>query len=213
MSLLPDSATFHERVQECFVAHRGRGVSLSGKDVELLDEWARLAVPFEVVARGIRKAAEAALWDAADETRALRSLTACRGAVKRELDKYLKLTAGRTEAGPGDPSADLVATRHKKLVATLAKLARTDARLRPSLGDTAARLPRPGDLDALARQEELATLLVLRALGFEERLRLLREARGLVQNHALMSPRARRDSLRFHRAALVRRSLELAPFW
>ncbi|MBL9038439.1 MAG: hypothetical protein JNG84_07995, partial [Archangium sp.] len=64
MSLLPDSASFHERVQDCFVAYRGRGVSLSPADYDLVEAWAATEVPFEVVARGIRKAAEAALWDA-----------------------------------------------------------------------------------------------------------------------------------------------------
>ena len=42
MSLLPDSATFHERVQDCFVAYRGHGVSLSAVDLEILDAWAEL---------------------------------------------------------------------------------------------------------------------------------------------------------------------------
>jgi hypothetical protein len=40
MSLLPDDATFHERVQDLFTAYRGRGVSLSSDDVDLVQQWA-----------------------------------------------------------------------------------------------------------------------------------------------------------------------------
>jgi hypothetical protein len=112
MSLLPDSATFHERVQALFVTYRGRGVSLSPEDMELVDRWADAEVPFEVVARGIRLAAEKALWDAPEGTGQLRFLRACRRTVDAELAKYQKRAAGKTEA----PEASLLETRHHKLV-------------------------------------------------------------------------------------------------
>src|SRR5687767_15648428 len=96
MSLLPHDASFHERVQDLFAAFRGRGVSLSALDVELVEEWAKSGAPFEVVARGIRRAAEGVLFDAAEDDRGLRSLVACRREVKRELDKFGRASAGRT---------------------------------------------------------------------------------------------------------------------
>ena len=77
MSLLPEAASFHELVQDCFLAFRGAGLMLSPLDAELIDAWAADGVPVEVVARGIRRAAEAALFDARAGTPALRSLRSC----------------------------------------------------------------------------------------------------------------------------------------
>src|SRR5689334_3401938 len=87
MSLLPESASFEEMVQDCFLAHRGAGLMLSPLDVELVMAWGDDGVPFEVVARGIRKAAEKALWDARPGEPALRSLRACRRDVEAEIKK------------------------------------------------------------------------------------------------------------------------------
>ena len=82
MSLLPATASFEELVQDCFLSHRGAGLMLSALDAELVGLWAREEVPFEVVARGIRRAAEKALWDARPGEPVLRSLRAC----KREVE-------------------------------------------------------------------------------------------------------------------------------
>ncbi|MET0401169.1 MAG: hypothetical protein ABW123_02150, partial [Cystobacter sp.] len=64
MSLLPESASFEELVHDYFLALRGSGLMLSALDTELLSDWAGQAVPFEVVARGISRSAEKAMWDA-----------------------------------------------------------------------------------------------------------------------------------------------------
>lgn len=206
MSLLPDTASFHERVQDCFVAYRGRGVSLSATDVELLDAWAETGVPVEVVARGIRKASEAALWDAAAGETHLRSLRACRRHVELEIKHYLRASAGRGEdaAAPAEP---FEVTRHKKLVASLKKA------LKPTVPGWVARLPVPADYQAAERQEALAMALLLRALPAPRRVELLREARRLVENTQAVTAGARRESLRFHRAALVRHAWGLPPPW
>ncbi|MBK7860573.1 MAG: hypothetical protein IPJ65_18635 [Archangiaceae bacterium] len=219
MSLLPHDASFHERVQDLFTAFRGVGVSLSALDVELLDEWARADVPFEVVARGIRRAAESALVDAPEDDRGLRSLYSCRRAVQAELDKYARATAGlakkvepQADAPPPDDPHPLHLQRHQKLGAALRK----SSREHPGLSRTVERLlalPPPHDFEAAQWQQELAHAALLRALPFTERLALLQQAVHFVQKAPPMSSAARRESLRLHRAALLRRHLSLPAFW
>jgi hypothetical protein len=104
VSLLPPDATFEELVEDCFVAFRGTGLTLSAVDAQLLKSWAERGVPFEVVARGIRRRAERALWDAKPNEPLLRSLRACRAAVEREIRHYLARVAGGT-ASSGDALA------------------------------------------------------------------------------------------------------------
>src|SRR5260370_4221076 len=81
---------------DCFWAFRGSGLPLSAVDAELVRSWAELGVPFEVVARGIRRRAERALWDAKPNEPLLRSLHACPAAVEREIRHYLARGAGGT---------------------------------------------------------------------------------------------------------------------
>lgn len=210
MSLLPHNATLHERVQDCFVAYRGRGVSLSTTDFELLDLWANTGAPFEVIARGIRKAAEEALWHTPKGEASLQSLAWCRKAVRSEIDKYLKRSIGRTEAPDGAvPPEPLHLTRHKKLLSVLKKLRKR----RPELLRWLPSLTVPDDLTRAERNEHCAMARLLRALPEPSRSELLREARRLVHKTATLSATARRESLRFHRAALVRRELSLPTFW
>lgn len=213
MSLLPDDATFHERVQDCFVAYRGHGVSLSGKDLELLDAWAARAVPFEVVARGLRKAAEAAFVDAPGGERALRSLAQCRRQVDKEITRYLALVVGKTAEGAVPAEVPFHLARHQKLRKALDTIAREHPQLAPGLTRWLPRLTPPADFTAGARQEELAWALLVRALPGPARRELLRAARDLVQKADLLTVSARRESLRFHRAALVRQALSLPSFW
>ncbi len=81
---------------------------LSALDTELLTSWAREGVPFEVVARGITRSAEKALWDARPGEPVLRSLRACQRQVESEIKKYRDRSAGaraspktRRALGPG----------------------------------------------------------------------------------------------------------------
>src|SRR5688500_16133269 len=113
MSLLPENATFEEKVQDCFTAYRGRGVELSPLDAEVLEGWAATGAPFEVVARGLRRAAERAAWDALESDGALSSLRGCRREVESEIKKWVGRTVGQHEAT--EPSEALHAARHKKL--------------------------------------------------------------------------------------------------
>lgn len=204
MSLLPDDATFHERVQDLFTAYRGRGFALSADDVELVQHWAEAQVPFEVVARGIRVAAERAVFDAPEGEGNLRFLRACRKAVEAELTKYLKRAAGKTAVGEAEEALHLA--RHKKLTAVVKKLC---GRWPTLAGLT---LAPPHDFEASERHEHLVIAACLRALPFADRLALLREARRL-RGDQKTSTAARRESLRFHRAALARHRLDLPSFW
>lgn len=208
MSLLPDSASFHERVQDCFVTYRGHGVSFSAVDLELVDTWAELHVPFEVVARGIRKAAEAALWDARDdEGVGLRSLRAARRHVESEIGKYQRTSAGRTDTSKPAGEEPFHVQRHRKLVAAIKKATK------PNAPAWLAQLPSPDDFEAADRQESLALLLLLRALPFSRRHELLREARVLVENAPSFSAATRRASLQFHRAAVARAAWNIPALW
>jgi hypothetical protein len=195
MTLLPDTASLHEMVQACFVAYRRRGVSLSPNDVELLEAWAAHEAPFEVIARGIRKAAEAKLWDAAVGDDAPDSLKVCKREVEAELKKWVRLSAGRT--AEGSPAEDFLLARHKKLKAAIKKVTK------PHLPAWLAELSVPGDFAASERQEALAALLLLRTLPFAKRASILRKARTLVEKAPVMTAAAFRESLRFHRVALT----------
>lgn len=206
MTLLPDSASFHEKVEACFVAFRRRGVSLSPRDLDLLDQWAAHEVPFEVIARGIRKAAEARLWDAVAGDEGPETLRSCRREVEAEIKKYVRETAGRGAASEPAAEDDFLATRQRKLVASVKKL------LDPAPA-WLARLPMPVDYTASERQEAMVVLRLLRALPFARRRSLLREARSLVEKAPIISAAAIKESLRFHRVALTRQAWSMPATW
>ena len=210
MSLLPAESSFHERVQDCFAAYRGRGVMLSALDVELLEAWAKKDVPFEVVARGMRQAAEAALVDAAADDRGLRSLAACKRKVEAEIKKYLGLAAkGSTRTEPSAPAEPLHLARFKKHKALLRKVSKEHAELLPGARSLADRLQPPADYPASARQEELVYAALVRSLPWARRAALLQQARSVVQKAASLTTTARREATRFHRAALLKKELGL----
>lgn len=202
MSQLPDTASFHERVQALFVVFRGSGVSLSGGDLDLLDAWAALEVPFEVVARGIRRAAEHALWDAAEGEGGLRSLRAARRSVDAEIARYLKRAAGKTDARATN-EVPFHVTRHHKLMRAVRR------RLGKGTPAWLSRLPEPAGLPEADRQEAMVLLRLLRTLP--TRRELLAQARAQLPQ--TLSAASRREALRFHRLALVHRALELPSLW
>jgi hypothetical protein len=210
MSLLPSNASFEERVQDVFTAYRGRGVSLSAIDVELAMRWASMEIPFEVVARGMRKAAEAQLFDAIPGEEGLRSLKSCRVTVEAEIKKYLKRMPGQTDEAK--PAMELLhVARHKKLKALLREAGTEHPEL--GLSALADRLKCPTDFEGSLAQEERVCVAMLRALPFFDRSALLRQARALMQKAEPASTEARLESLRFHRAALIKKHLALPGFW
>lgn len=190
MSLLPDDASFEELVQECFLAHRGQGLMLSALDAQLLSEWAKAQVPFEVVARGIRRAAERLHYDAKAGEAGPRTLRACKREVEAELKRYEARAAGK---GAGRSSGTGLAAL---------------AQARPELAQAVARAQRQSGPD---RQDRIVCGL-LRALPFPERLAILRHARAALPE-APLSRRARRLSLRFQRSVGLADALNTRGIW
>jgi len=210
MSLLPEGASFEELVQDYFLAVRGGGLMLSALDTELLTSWAQEDVPFEVVARGIARSAEKALWDTRPGEPVLRSLRACKRQVESEIKKYRDRSAGEA-AAERRRSRTWEETRHGRLRASLERLAERRPELTLRVGqllDSVLATPpaEPAQLDA---QESRVFLGLLRALPFAERGRLWREARGESSERQGMSARSRQVSRRFRLLALVRRTLEM----
>jgi hypothetical protein len=215
MSLLPEGASFEELVQDYFLAVRGGGLMLSALDTELLTSWAREGVPFEVVARGITRSAEKALWDTRPGEPVLRSLRACKRQVESEIKKYRDRSAGEGEEGAerrrGRAPRTWEETRHARLRASLERLAERRPELTVRVGQLlesvlATPPAEPAGMDA---KESLVFLGLLRALPFAERARLWREARGEGPESHGMSAHSRLLSRRFRLLALVRRALEL----
>ncbi|WP_257458129.1 hypothetical protein [Archangium lipolyticum] len=213
MSLLPESASFEELVQDYFLAIRGSGLMLSALDVELLTSWAAQGVPFEVVARGIARSAEKALWDARPGEPVLRSLRACRKQVEAEIKKHRERAAG---AGSENSRRSAKARtweelRHAQLRASLERLAEREPVLAPRIGLLMETVLReiPSEFARMEAQETLMGMLLLRALPFSERLTLWRTAHGEDADQQYMSFRARRLARRFRLLTVVRRRLGL----
>ena len=213
MGLLPDDASFEELVTDCFAAHRGAGVMLSSLDAALVVQWAALGVPFEVVARGIRKAAERALWDARPGEPALRSLRAAKRDVEAEIKRYQRLHAGAPADLPSaeEPAADSGPdSERKRLAARFKKLAREQ----PALAPVLARLSEAAAQGRLEREgESRVDCTLLRALPFPERLAALKEATAVEGGQRPLSHRGRKMARRFHVGAVLRRRLNLPRFW
>jgi hypothetical protein len=226
MSLLPQDASFEELVQDCFLAFRGSGLMLSPLDLQLVTEWREAGVPFEVVARGIRKAAEKAVWDARPGEPALRSLRACRRQVEAEIEKHkARAVGGRDGEGDGapvdpeqphpPPRRSLVEERHARLKSAVKKMAKEHAAFAATverlLGGLLAEPP--VDLSAAGAVEERVMAALLRGLPYESRLRILRDAKAQVGDASPLSGRARKLSRRFHNSAALRKAFSLPSFW
>jgi hypothetical protein len=211
MGLLPRGATFAEEVTDFFLAFRGAGVALSPLDVDLLLDWQARGVPYAVVCRGIRRAAEKRARDLPAGEPALRSLRSCARAVDEEFRRHQGLAAGRATGAqtPEPRSSD----RLGRARGVLARATREGA---PPVQQAAtrvlARLPELGSVEDLAARFERVAYLddafalgYLRALPFAERLPLLKAARDPLRGAlGSMSLRARRAALRAHRVLQAR---------
>ncbi|HLT30525.1 MAG TPA: hypothetical protein VK013_10810 [Myxococcaceae bacterium] len=206
MSLLPESASFEERVVDCFCALRGGGVGISALDRPVLERWAASGVPFEVVARGLRLAAQKAGYDAIAGLPALSTLRAAGRTVDAEIRRFLKASAGAHR--PALPSSGDAWAR-KRRDSVLASLG-TWVRRRPELSGQAERLSarlaaEPPDAVWV---EDLSALTLLRALPFAERQGLWRRAGA---DSAGMSPASRRIARRTRLFALLSSRLDGTP--
>jgi len=216
MSLLPIEATWAEKIQDCFLAFRGSGLMLSALDVELMEDWAQRQIPLEVVVRGLRRAAEASVWDARPDAPTLRTLRACRRHVEAEFRKHQATALGRSTLEPPLPAqAGASLSRHRKLRKGLGELAQST----PHFQKVVARLLQgplseaPGSLEAALSREDRVYAALIRAFSFPERLALLHQARELSQNTPAVSWSARKMAGRSHRAAVLRRQLSLPSLW
>ncbi|MCI0572013.1 MAG: hypothetical protein L0Y66_14765 [Myxococcaceae bacterium] len=211
MSFLPESASFEERVQDYFLALRGRGLSLSTLDRELLGAWAAADVPFEVVARGLKRAAEGALFDARPGEPLLRSLRACRRQVEAEIRKHVRASTGR---GSRKGKAGATGTWEEARLEALRAEVAAAVMARPELGGAAGRIHARwlGAVAASAadasRQEDAVHLLLCRALPAEERRVLWRQVRLSLAAAEGLTAGARRISRRVRLGAVVRRVLD-----
>lgn len=212
MSYLPEGVSFEERVQDYFLAVRGSGLMLSALDVELLSEWSRSGVPFEVVARGIRRSAERALFDARPGEPILRSLRACRRQVEAEIGRHRSRAAGQHEK-----KRESWEVERKKALSKLlagARGSRAEGVPEPRLERALDRLgvlieacePTP---DALSRLEDAVPVALCRALPFLERRDVWREAVRRVAESGASSRVARLLGRRVRLAAALSRHLRL----
>jgi hypothetical protein len=215
MSLLPDGASLEEWVQDCFLAYRGCGVSLSALDAEILSQWAHSGAPFEVIARGIRRAAEKAAWHTAPGEPVLRSLRSCRRDVESEIRRHGWQSAGGTEQRRSGRGLRLPADRRAQALAELQRVAadRPEITEEIELLKSAIAGP-PVETASLRERLDILEVRLLRALLFPERLEVLREVRsrmGELTRQA--STRARTLARRFQRSAALRKKLGLPSFW
>jgi hypothetical protein len=205
MSWLPDSASFHEKVQAAYAVYRGRGLSLADADIDLVDTWEASGAPFDVIARGLRLGAEALAFDApAGEMPRIGSLRAFRRTVEAEIKKYLKASAGRGEAPPS--ATTFLGERHRRLLRALKDLA-------PQLEAALAEKGPVTDFDLAERREQLVLAALWWRLPAATRRECLTRSRRLVDAAALSSATSRKEALRYHRGAWVRRHLQLPAFW
>jgi hypothetical protein len=202
-------------VQDYFLAYRGSGVTLSPLDAELLSSWARSGAPFQVIAAGIRRAAEKAAWHARPGDPALRSLRACKRDVESEIRKHRWYSAGATGERRSSRPPRSGAISKAKLRAAFAKL----ARLRPALTAEIELLYKAAEgsaqgLDDFLGQLDAREARLMRALPFPERLDVLREARAQASPpDRRASVLARKLARRLHRRVALRKKLGLPLFW
>jgi hypothetical protein len=213
MSLLPEQADYLEHVQAYFLAFRGDGVALSPLDAALLKRWREEGVPYSVVCRGIRKAAETLLRDAPQGAR-LRTLRSCRSAVEREFLRYQGMSAGKTaepaQAGEAPESyAQKRLSKARKLLAKALAEAPTPVHqkaLRRALAILEQAAADPQEVARLvSRADDALAVGYVREMPFAERRSLLRQARAAAgPKPEGASRRARKDALRAHLVALAR---------
>ncbi|MCL2012237.1 MAG: hypothetical protein FWG75_05545 [Cystobacterineae bacterium] len=214
MSQLPQSASFHERVQALLCFLRGHGAALSPLDVALLEFWASTQVPFEVVARGMRRCFESRLTGLKrDESLSLPSLRTCRRHVQSEIERYMRVhshAVPSTDPESADEAAEAYAhTRHQRLKQQLKGFAKKHPWAQKTVPKLLERFKKPMDIDQAMRQEILAIFVLAHALPLEEKKKLLEETRGLATTREALSMEAAKEQWRFFLAFLFKQRFEI----
>jgi len=198
MSQLPNSASFHERVQTLFCFLRGHGAALSPLDAELLERWALAQVPFEVVARGMRRSFEARLTGLAqDETLGLPSLRSCRRHVESEMARFLRVHVPTAAPEAVEEAQPYAHTKHRRLQKQLRSFSKKYPWASRPVATLLQRFKKPADIQQAMRQEMLAIFVLARALPAEEKKKLLEETLRLAKTREAFSPEAAKEQWRF----------------
>ncbi|MCL2178760.1 MAG: hypothetical protein FWC28_03785 [Proteobacteria bacterium] len=209
MSQLPESASFHERVQALFCFLRGHGAALSPLDAELLELWASTQVPFEVVARGMRHCFESRLSGLKkDQTLSLPSLRTCRRHVESEIARY-----SRIHMQPATPTPENTETyaqiRHQRLKKQLKGFAKKYPWAQKTTAKFLEHLGKPADIHQAMYQEILAIFVLAQALPPEEKKKLLEETRQLAKTREALSLEAAKEQWRFFLAYAFKQRFEI----
>lgn len=88
------SGAYVTAIEDAFLAHSGRGLMISARDLELIKRWARAGLPVEVVVQGIERA-----FDHRKRSRTIRGLEDVQKSVEVVAkDWRARNVGGRTEA-------------------------------------------------------------------------------------------------------------------
>ncbi len=121
MSLIPaDEIGYVDYVAEYFLAHKGRGASLSPLDVDLVRRYEGEGVPFEVVCRGIERAFEVRRRHGREATPQLR-LSACRRSIDAEVRRFRKGAIRGPGPVPEPAQLDRILGRLREAIGTPAE--------------------------------------------------------------------------------------------
>jgi len=200
MSQLPQNAGFHERVQALFCFLRGHGAALSPLDAELLELWALAQVPFEVVARGMRRCFESRLTGLQqDKTVSLPSLRTCRRHVESEMARFGRIHAQRASLETVDEATaeSYAQTKHQRLKKQLRSFAKKHPWAHMPVAKLLRRFAKPIDIHQAMQQEMMAIFVLARALPMQEKKKLLEETLELAKTREAFSLEASKEQWRF----------------
>ncbi|MFN0062602.1 MAG: hypothetical protein ACKVPX_08790 [Myxococcaceae bacterium] len=190
---------YAESILDAFHRAGGHPWAPSSRDRDMMDQWSQTGIPPEVIELGIFRRAESGRHFAPPGTAPLRTLSSCDEAVQEEWSRFRALRAGARSAPseqepPWATSALAAAKHHHPHLAS-----RFD-----QVAEKYAALLHRG-------QGELVPLLLARALPFQERIVLLREARrlGMESEAKKMSGQSTKASRNFFRSAALRHALGL----
>lgn len=219
MTTLSADQSYFERIQRFFTEVTGCAVLLSGRDLELLEQWREAGVPPSAVCKGLRDAAEAMPDDDPP-----RDVHACRKWIEPYVERAATRAVGSdddsssTDDSPTGGQQDGVSPLLDRALDRVERAGRRADResVREVYREAWRRLRdarREGDAEPYEALSAVEAALVdgyFRALDRQEQEAL--EERIASQNRELlerMSPEARREHLRARRRRLLMREYDL----